>query len=295
MKRQAFALAVLLGLAAVGSAQTLADPAPGAPRFSIRLGGGAAYATLGDLGLGIAGQESYLRDEYGELDGSYETPKLGSSFGGELLYALSPRFSLGLGAGYARHAKASQVTYAIGFIDVRERINPRLTLIPLELNLHMAIPLGRSFAFDLFAGPGYYWASFDYEFRMDLDLLGMSGYDVYTFKSRRGTVGFQAGLGFEVALGSRLALVLNAVGRYARLSDFQGDWTEEGGGDFWEYSDSGDGDAMWYYGWTYEDKKYDQVAFQAEKPFGSLVSDVRPARIDLTGIAVFLSLKIRLF
>jgi len=52
---------------------------------------------------------------------------------------------------------------------------------------------------------------------------------------------------------------------------------------------------MWYYSWTYNTKRYDQIAFQAEKPAGSLVSDVRAARVDLTGFFLTLSLKIRLF
>jgi hypothetical protein len=295
MKRASGFALFLLGFASLGFGQSPSDPAAPSPRFSLKVGGGGGYATLGDFGLGVKGQFDYLKDEYGDVKGTYEAPHWGAAAGGEIICRIGGRLSVGLGSGYIRHATASQVTYVLGFIDVKERINPRLTVIPIELSLHLQLPLGRVFSLDLYAGPGYYLGTLDYEYRMDLSLLGLDGYDVYTFSSRRGAVGFQGGLGLEMALGSRLALVLNIGGRYARLVDFKGDWTEEGGGDFWDYSDNGSGDGMWYYAWTYNAKKYDQVAFQAERPTGSLVSDVRPARVDLTGFCLTLGLKIKLF
>jgi hypothetical protein len=296
MKRIAVLAGALLFIISFGFSQEAA-PAVSRPKFSLKLGGGASYATLGDLGRGIDGQMVYLKDEYGDISGAYDTPLLGLSSGGELLYNFSRRFAVGLAAGYVRHAKASQVSYSLGFIDVQERIAPKLNVIPVELNLHYYFPLGRRIALDLFAGAGYYLAQLDYEYRMDLSLtsLGLDGYDLYTFKSRRGAAGFPAGLGIEVALGSRMALSLDILGRYASITDFKGDWTEEGGGDFWEYDDGGSDHTMWFYVWTYGDKAYDQVAFQTDKPFGSLVSDTRPAKLDLTGVVATLSLKIRLF
>jgi len=297
MKRLAIFAGLLLFIGSIGFSQDPAAPSfnEGALKFSLKLSGGIHFATLGDLAKGIDGQQAYLKDEYGDITGSYEAPRLGLGFGAEFLFQFAPRFAAGLGVGYLTHAKDSQVSYPISFIDTKEKIGPKLSVIPITANLHYLLPFGRKLKLDLNAGAGYYLATMNYEYRMDLSLLGYEGYDTYTFKSNRGTLGFQGGLGLEFAFGRRIALCLDIIGRLVSFDGFKGDWTEKGGGDFWEYDDAGTDHEMWYYVWTYGGKPYDLVVFQTEKPFGSLVSDVRSAKVDLTGVTATLSLKISLF
>ncbi|MBM3294455.1 MAG: hypothetical protein FJY82_08005 [Candidatus Aminicenantes bacterium] len=294
-KRALLRAMVLTGLSVLAAGRVLADPPPDRPRFTLKVSGGAGYAGLGDLARGLEGQRLYLQDEYGQMEGSLEPPTLGMLVRGELIYALNSRLAVGLGLGYLRHAKAGEVSYGFGDIGIRERFDPRLTVVPVELNLRLSLPLSRRAVLGFFAGPGFYLALLDYEYRMDIKLGAFSGSDIYTFKSRRGAAGVQGGVGIELALGPRTAVVIEAVGRYARPADFQGDWTEIGEGDFWNYRDAGSGDAMWYYAWSLGGKTYGQIAFQAERPFGILVADVRPARIDLTGFGLLLGLKFGLF
>jgi hypothetical protein len=299
MKRVAATAAMIIlvwsfGFSQDSSASSAAGRVP-PPKFSVKLGGGGSYATLGDLARGIDGQMAYLGNDYPDLNGSFETPLFGPGFAGEVLFRFAGRFSAGLGVGSIRHARESQVEYTISFIEAKERIFPKLSVVPITAGLHYALPLGRAIKLDFTAGAGYYLASLDYEYRMDLSLLGFTGYDIYTFKGRSGGLGFHGGIGLELALGRRLALCLDVLGRAASIDGFEGDWLEQGGGDFWEYDDSGSGHRAWFYVWEFGGQKYDQIVFQADQPSGSLVSGVRSAKIDLTGFTAALSLKIGLF
>lgn len=297
MKRWIFFAGLLLLAGSIGFSQTYpaSSFAEGTPKFSLKVTGVFQWAGLGDLARGIDGQFAYLQDEYGDITGAYEVPNMGWGAGAEILYRVSPRFTAGLGVAYLAHAADSQVAYAIGFIDTREKISPKLNVLPITFNLHYGLPFGRSLTLDVSAGVGYYLTTLDYGYRMDLSLLGYDGYDIYTFKGSRGTVGFQGGLGLEFAFSRRIALCLDVLGRFASLDGFKGDWTESGGGDFWEYDDAGSDHEMWSYTWTYGGQAYDQIVFQTDKPTGSLVGNVRSAKIDLTGVAVSLGLKISLF
>ena len=279
---------LILAAACLAAASVL-----GAQDFSFKLTGGASYATLGDFAKGLSGQSDYLRDEY-LAGGDFKAPALGFGGSAEIVFHFRPNLGLGLGAGFFRHSAAGTMTYDVSFISVQETTTPTVQVVPLTLNLHYYLPAGPALTVDLWAGGGYYlsWLSWDYRF--DTSLLGFSGYDLYAFKGVKGGIGFQGGLGLEYALGPGLALVLNVSGRYASIGDWSGDWSEEGGGDFWEYADSGTGHAAWAFDWEYGGRTYAQILFQADEPAAPAFSNVRPAKLDLTGVTASIGIRIRI-
>jgi len=285
MKRPIIFAVIVALIASLGSAQT---------KFSFQLGGGMNYSSGGDLARGLRGQSDYLADEY-QVSGRYDVPLWGFNFSGEFLYHLNSRFALGLGIGYFEQMKESQISYTYGFVDVIEKVSPKYAVIPITANVHYYLPLGQSLRLDLSAGAGYYLARMNYEYRQDLSLLGYNGNDVYTFQASKGGLGLQGGVGLELILSPRLALALNVLGRYASISGFSGDWTEKGGGDFWDFDESGSGEKFWYYEWNYNSKTYAQLAFQEEIPSGSTVKNARPAKLEVLGFSVLLSIKVGLF
>lgn len=253
------------------------------------------YATGGDLARGLSGQMDYYTAEYDDLSGEFKLPKFGWTAGGEILIHLQPSLALGLGAGFEHHGLESLVGYSIGYVEVEENLKPFFDVIPLTGSLHFFLALGPKLKLDLSAGGGAYFTRLNWDFGYDIALLGYQGRDVYAFRSSKVGFGFQGGAGLELALSSNLSLVLNVLGRAAKIGPFSGDWTETGTGDFWSFSDGGSGHVMYYYDWTLAGKTYPQIVFQSGPPAGTSVSNAREAKLDLTGFAASFGIKIALF
>jgi hypothetical protein len=259
--------------------------------FGLKLSGGLSYASGGDLAKGIKGETEYLGADY-SLTGEFRTPYLGMDFEGELIYYFGSKLGIGLGVGYSRHAKESTVSYNIDLVGVKETLKPIYRVVPITVNLHYLQALSPNLSLDLTAGAGYYLVILDWDHRMDMEIMGYTGNFEYTFKSTKGTVGFQAGLGLEMKITSRASLVWTVWGRYASFSELKGDWTDKAGGELWSYEDSGSDGYAWYYDLKYAGKTYARVVFDTDNPVGSNFSDVRYAKLSLTGIATTFGLKV---
>jgi len=258
--------------------------------LKLKLSGGLSYASGGDLAKGIQGETEYLGADY-SLSGEFRAPYLGIDFEAELIYYFGPKFGIGLGAGYFRHAKESVVNYSIDLVGVKEILRPEFRVIPLTANLHYLVALSPNFSLDLTAGAGFYLATLDWDHRMDMEIMGYQGNFEYTFKSIKGTVGFQAGLGLEMKITSKVAFVWTVWGRYASIQEFKGDWSDKAGGELWSYEDSGNAGYAWTYDLIYNDKTYTRVVFDTNEPAGSNFSNVRQAKLSLTGMATTVGLK----
>jgi hypothetical protein len=259
--------------------------------FSLHLYSGLSYAGGGDLTKGIKGEGELLGADYG-ISGAFKAPYLGLDFGGEIVYYLGTKFGIGLGIGYFRHAKESAVSYEIGPVSIKQTLNPKFMVIPITTNLHYLLTLGPRVRIDLSAGAGFYLTTLDWESRMDIEIMGFSDYFDYTFKSTKGTIGFQGGVGLEVKIAPKLALVWTILGRYASLSELKGDWTDKGEGDLFSYSETGSEHYAWYYDLKYGGKTYSQIIFDSDKPAGPDYSDARYAKIGLTGFITALGIKL---
>jgi hypothetical protein len=257
----------------------------------LKLSGGLSYAGGGDLAKSIKGETDYLGADY-SLTGEFKAPHLGMDFGGELIYYFGSKFGIGLGLGYSRYAKDSALSYTIDLVGVQESLKPKYSVIPITANIHYLLALSSSLSLDLMAGAGYYLATLDWDHRMDMEIMGYKGNFEYTFKSTKGGVGFQAGLGLELKITSRAALVWAVWGRYASISELKGEWTDKGGGELWSYEESGSGEYAWAYDLMYGDKTYSRVVFNTDKPVGSNFSNVRYAKLSLSGLATTFGLKI---
>jgi len=286
MKR--FVLPVLLMLAVVsaGMAQS---------RVSFQLTGGLNYASGGDLARGLKCQSAFLLDEFA-AEGELASPLWGFQFAGEFLYHVNDRFALGIGAGYFEHMKQTRASYSVAIIDIQETVTPKYKIIPILANLHYAFPWFGPIKVDLFAGAGLYLAGLDYTYREDFSLLGFNASAIYEFNGSKAGLGVQGGLNLEWVIDPKFSLILSLTGRLASVAGISGDWTDTGSGDFESYFDSGLGHQIWFYKWDSGLQIYDQIVFQEEEPVeDSEISEVRPARLGLSGFTAALGFKIRLF
>jgi hypothetical protein len=285
MKKILGAAILVLACATAASAQTI----------GLKLLGGGGYTLGGDLANGMQGQSDYLKAQFGATQ-AYSFPKTGWTGTGEVLFYLGPQIAVGIGAGYERHIKESAVGYSVGGIDVQEALKPDFNVIPILGSLHFFFPVGSAVKVDFFLGGGAYRTELKWTSAYDISLLGLTGTDTYTFDAKRTGYGAHAGLGLELALSSKLALVLNVTGRYARVQGFIGAWTEAGTGDFWSFSESGSDHAVYYYDWTsVGGTVYPQIEFRPDKPAGSSLANIREARLDLSGLTATVGFRINLF
>jgi hypothetical protein len=203
-------------------------------------------------------------------------------------------FGIGLGMGYQKTAKESQIGFTMGSVDATETIKPEIRAMPITLNLHYLIPLSSKLKVSISAGAGYYLTTLKYNYASEFGIGAQRGTETYAFQAKKGAIGCQGGLGLEFALSSRLAIVFSALGRYASISPFEnGTWSDSLSGSFGESNNSGSDDAFWIYDWLQNGKTYSRLAFQNIAPTGIQgMSNARKAKIDLTGGSVTLGFKI---
>lgn len=283
MKKSLLSLGILILLSVALPAQ----------KFAISFSGGMGYFTGGDLTAGLKGENAYRSDVFNVANG-YTIQKTGLNFSGEIIFFPWRNFGIGVGAEYQKYVKQSQIGFKIGSVDATETIKPEVNATPVTLNLHYLIPLSSKLKIGVSAGAGYYRTTLKYNYASEFGIGTQRGTETYAFEARKGAIGYQGSLGFEFAVSRHLSIVLNATGRYARISPFEkGIWSSSRGGSFGAVSKSGSNDSFWIYDWLQDGKTYGQLAFQESAPAGLQgMSNVRKARLDLTGASVTLGFKI---
>lgn len=294
MKKAITAGAILLFLVSSGFSQ----------QSSITVSGGIGYATGGDLNKTIKGVSDYRLD-IGGASGELKPVNLGMNFNIEFMYHFNPNFGLGLGVGYFRGSKASgpssynyNIEISGDLISASDSysITPTISAIPITLNLHYFLPVGPKLNFDLYAGGGYYITMLDFrstEFASITNLDSpLSVTEDFTFNATKGGPGLQAGIGFEFEVAPKVAIVLNAFGRYASVSGFKGKYTFKDRGDVTS-DESGSDYTFWSYDEKINSKVYTQYDFYSEKTSWPDISNVKEATIDLTGFGATLGIRFK--
>jgi len=87
----------------------------------------------------------------------------------------------------------------------------------------------------------------------------------------------------------------NLIERLASISNFTGNWTEKGNGDFWVSDESGTASRIWYATVTTGTKSYNVIVFQEEMPDSAVYQNVHQAKLSLSGITLTIGFKIGLF
>jgi hypothetical protein len=283
MKKTMVAVAAICLLAAAGQAQ----------QFSLKIGGGLGYASGGDLTNGIKGQNAFLAQEF-QAGSAFLIPHTGVDFAGEFVYYPWTHFGIGIGGGYFQTLKQSSVSYAIGAIQTTETIKPQINVVPITLNLHWLVFLSSWLHLDVSAGAGSYSTTLKWDYQNAYTLASLNGNEHYTFQARASAIGFQAGLGLDFAISSRISVVLDFVGRSAKIGPFSaGDWTDAVSGSFGSSNASGSDHSFWIYNWLSGSQTYAQVAFQADQPKGSpFISGAQTGKIDLSGFAATIGIRL---
>ncbi len=110
-----------------------------------------------------------------------------------------------------------------------ETVNIQPYILPLTLDYYLFLP-DHDGRFFLTAGIGYYFAVAQVDDNYSYDIYeGQPDTDEIAGNMYGGNVGFQLGIGREFEIGNRLGLRLFARGRYCKITDINGNFTDANG------------------------------------------------------------------
>jgi len=268
------------------------------PKFHLKLSGGMGTFHGGDFNTAIDGVNRKLSDLSALFDSatirSLERLKWGPDFSIEAIMDITPVLAASIGIGHLRRnvdtVGALEVT-GIGSSSLA--LKPTFTAIPIELNVHYAIPFAPSFNVTFKAGGSYFLGKAEFSIREEEKLEEMLvAWDYSKGTGSAASLGLQGGIGLEYRLSEGIGLFLEATGRYAKLKN----WDFDG-----RYEDSlGTSQALkgtWYYADVYDESTedyYSSILIEQENPSGWYLRNVRKAEINYSGLCFKVGVKIRL-
>jgi opacity protein-like surface antigen len=268
----------LLSLSAIPAGAAYGVKTGFKPGFSLRLYGGLNYLKGGDLNTGLKGFCDSAIDEYSTIgyshSGEYQDMHWGAAAGGELVFQFSPNFGLGVGVGYSQAAKSSAITLTRNQTDTYI-FKPRASAVPIRVEAIFFLPLSDVFRISLSAGPEYYLASV----RADIRREYPAAWSEWNQEADGQAVGFQGGIGLEIRLSSRISLLIEGKGRYAKIKEFKGTniFSTDSG-----YQEKQEG-TLYYWIDNYTFKPFPYIFVESSFPSDPWQQDARKAEVDFSG------------
>jgi hypothetical protein len=192
----------------------------------VRLGGGYSLFSGGDFKTGIQGMYDlggHRIVSAGYTLGTREKHLFSSGYelGGDLVYYFAGRLGIGVGGTLTRVNKTNEQLFRLGavLLDYPMRVVPHTDIFSLRIGVFYAIPLNSLLTACFNAGPAFYSA--DYKCNWGAQTPGYA-YSV-SQRAKAKEWGVQGGIGLEVRMNERLAFILEAQGRFAKISGFEGE------------------------------------------------------------------------
>ncbi|MBM3306560.1 MAG: porin family protein [Candidatus Aminicenantes bacterium] len=270
--------------------------ATNASRFSLRLYGGFSRIGAADLNAGFDGYyeliELYEALGFGTVTGGYTPLKNGFNGGADVIYQITPRIGIGVGAGYLRTSANSLATLSIEEDVIDFPATATLSAIPIRLGVFLAFPLGGKLNLTADAGAAYYAAlKLDATQRLEFDDGDWLEMSINAQRSSFANLGFQGSLGLEYMVSPKMGLFVEALGRYARFKNFE---TATGS----NRNSDGDSDStegkIYLMTKTFTEGSWSMFTVEETPPVSSPPSTVfTEPKIDLSGFSLQAGIRIR--
>jgi len=257
------------------------------PKIGVTLTGGMTYIAGGDLNTYVDSLKQSFTLIAKEFDattkGEFKKMHTGFDLAGAVTIDFNKSFGLSLGSGWIQAAKGADtnvmtVSYA-GEAMGSLTLDMTVRAIPVSLNAIYRLPVSDKISFTLSGGASYYFADFNHSIAVNL----MSEVDSTDVKSSGHGLGVQAAAGLELALGKNIFLLANVEGRMAKISSFKGDVSQNG-------KVVSTGNTAYYY----EQDGLGAIEFAKTKPTDPTYKNVRESKLDLSGVALRVGIKIAL-
>jgi hypothetical protein len=282
----------------------LPSHAEAAVAFSLRIQGSWEYLQAGDVNAGTRaffdwGKIHFDPPPGGLIEGGYTPIHGGYEFGGDVVFRLSDKFGIGVGAGFLRNTHTSSADWPMmvitdnpqgdGFIK-HFGADTELSATALRIGLFMTLPMGKKLSFIANAGvSGFLHARYEGFEGVVLLYSGGTSFDpVQTLRTAAERealgLGLHGGLGVEYSFFRKLAFFIEAQGRYARLSHFKGETICEAaeGGFFPTFSETG---RLYYESVPLVPGAPRLIMVQSAPPAGP-GGEAREAVVDFSGIGL---------
>jgi hypothetical protein len=258
-------------------------------RWDVALWLGGRHAAVGDLNDGAEGLARYYESRLtAAADGDVEALHFGYLLGAEARILLASRFHLSLGVEHSSGEATSSLVYKEGSLEASYATKPWFRATPISLAfLYYPLPF-----LNVKAGLDYTFARCAYFYRFsypDPD-EGTELWQEWTGKASASGFGYQAGLGLDWPLGSRISLIAEATYRHCRLDDLEGedDYRESTG-----YESREQGTLYRILATAGGTETFPLVFIRDREPSEAGVVDVRRAELDLSGTSLKLGLRVR--
>lgn len=256
---------------------------PMKPLFDLYLSGGGSIVSGGDINAGAQG----LADFYSRVlavkgTGDVDPVRLGLVYGAELSFPLRPNVSIGLGGDYFQSDKTSRVEFSSSEAPDIFMTQPKIKAFPLRA----FISFYPTPSFYLKTGVEYYFAKAFYFYRFETE----TSWKEWKGEAKAQDFGFLGGFGFEWKLFTPLYIVIEALGRYARIKGFKGENTYM---DSYGSFSTEKGKLYIYQATASSDKTVPLLFIRETEPSEPDVSDLKEATVNFSGFSLKVGIKIR--
>jgi hypothetical protein len=197
-------------------------------KLSFKIHGGWSYLQAGDVNPGTQAFLDWGTSHYEITEGEYKALHYGYEVGGDLIFELGRNFGVGVGAGFMRFSKRNQANgwepdYGPEALFTSDS---ELTAIPTRLFVLFSTPLNRKIDITANAGVSYFInAQYSADWQETYSVAASVEYwmNILTkAEMKRDPFGFQGGLGIEYRLTPKMAILLEAQGRWAKFRGLEG-------------------------------------------------------------------------
>jgi hypothetical protein len=263
---------------------------------SLKFYGGGSYITGGDVNLHIKGTHEINKDSpTWDVNGAEPRPlHLGFNIGGEVFFNITSRLEISIGGGlFTAEEKAN-----FEFIPKEALEGPLRNEFIIETastyyttGIHFKMPVKDTVKIAANVGIGYYKGNIDtqsYYYLPDTTV-----YDSRMWGGKFSSIGFNGGLGLEIDVFSKVCLVFEAVGRYAKMKNKSGYDRWFAGLEERRYTKEG---ILWYQDLYLPTagKTYPQIVGLESKPDHPHYQNPRKANFDLSGVSLRVGFKFKL-
>lgn len=279
---------------AIPAPQTEQAASKSLSRLSIRLYGAYSDISAADVNDGSDGLFELLA-LYGSLglgttSGGYNPVHWGYNVGGDLIYQISPRFGIGVGAGYVKYSRSSLMSITTETVTLTLSATPALSAVPIRLGVFLNFPIMRRLDLTVNAG-GSYYAGLKFkgtervESGTDWQNMSVSG-----SRSSLDNLGFQGSLGFEYKFSPKMGVFVEAEACYARFKNLDSVTATSDSSSGGSSSDTG---KLYIAKYTSTDGTYSTFVVEATPPVDTADTTYREPKFDLSGIRLQAGFRIR--
>jgi len=273
-------------------------------KFSINLKGGLSYIAGGDVNKHLKTYDDYLIDMTQYEGGETGRLHFGPELNGELKFNISSKLAFSVDIGYISMENRSVLEFEGPFpfyIPVNNNhyfvMSPKIEAVPIKSGIYYIISSRSKTNFFLNVGIGYYFSKVSL-YKQHVTPNYGADFTVYTkeekYELAANGLGFHGGIGLEYKLVNNLSLLLEIQGRFFRkylsgthISSFWEEPLIEEKGNLY----IGERD-LWDEG--YGEHCPDLIISQST-PTGSEFQNIKRAALDLSGILLKVSIRIKLF